>query len=277
MLGRDLIDLLRRSGDDVTGVSRSQLDITDASAVVRAVDDEDVVVNCAAWTDVDAAESDEGEATRVNGDAPRLLAEACRSAGARLVHVSTDYVFDGTASTPYAEDHPPAPRSAYGRSKLLGEQAVREVLPDASYIVRTAWLYGAHGRNFVRSMTELERFRDTVDVVDDQRGQPTWSRAVANQIHALVTTSAPPGTYHATSSGETTWCGLARAVFELLGADPGRVRPTSTENFSRPARRPAYSVLGHAAWGKAGLEAIGPWQEQLAAAMPAMRSHSAPS
>ena len=270
MLGRDLMDVL--VGGDVVGLTRAQLDVTDIAAVASAVDGRDVVINTAAWTDVDGAEAAEGEASRVNGDGPGVLAAACRTAGARLVHVSTDYVFDGRASTPYAEDHPTAPASAYGRSKLMGEQAVRAVLPESSYVVRTAWLYGEHGGNFVRTMIGLEGQRETLDVVDDQRGQPTWSWDLAAQVVALVRAEAPAGIYHATSSGETTWCGLARAVFEELGADPARVRPTTTDRFPRPAPRPAYSVLGHDAWASAGLEPIGDWRAALAQAFPRLRS-----
>lgn len=270
MLGRDVLEVL--SGDDVTGLTRAELDITDAAAVSAAVSGVDVVVNAAAWTDVDGAEAAEEAATRTNGLGPRVLAEACRAAGARLVQVSTDYVFDGQASTPYAEDAPLAPRSAYGRSKAAGERAVRDVLPDAAYVVRTAWLYGEHGGSFVRTMTRLEAEKETLDVVDDQRGQPTWSLDVARQIAALVRAEAPGGTYHATSSGETTWCGLARAVFEELGADPSRVRPTTTDRFPRPAPRPAYSVLGHDAWRRVGLESIGDWRARLAQAFPRLRS-----
>jgi dTDP-4-dehydrorhamnose reductase len=269
MLGRDLVAVL--SGEKVTALDRGGLDVTDASRIAAAVPGHDVVVNCAAWTDVDGAEAHEQEATRVNGLGPQLLAAACAASGARLVQISTDYVFDGTATTPYPEDAPPAPRSAYGRSKAAGETAVRSMLPDSSYIVRTAWLYGEHGRNFVRTMAGLEATRDTVDVVDDQRGQPTWTRDVAAAIADLVRHDAPPGTYHATSSGETTWYGLARAVFEELGTDPDRVRPTTTDRFPRPAPRPAYSVLGHDAWGRAGLSPIRHWREALTESFPLLR------
>jgi dTDP-4-dehydrorhamnose reductase len=270
MLGRDLLEVL--ADERVTGLARAELDVTDPAAVAAAVLGADVVVNAAAWTDVDGAESAEDAATRVNGDGPRVLAAACRDAGARLVHVSTDYVFDGAAATPYAEDAPLAPRSAYGRSKAAGERAVREVLPDASYVVRTAWLYGEHGGSFVKTMIDLEGRRETLDVVDDQRGQPTWSLDLARQIVALARSGAPAGTYHGTSSGETTWCGLARAVFEELGADPARVRPTTTDRFPRPAPRPAYSVLGHDGWQRAGLAPIRDWREALGQAVPRLRS-----
>jgi dTDP-4-dehydrorhamnose reductase len=267
MLGRDLVDALGAE-DEVTALTRAELDITDPAAVSRAVQDHDVVVNAAGWTDVDGAEAHEAEASAVNGLGPRLLADACAAWGARLVQVSTDYVFDGAATTPYGEESPLSPRSAYGRSKAVGEAAVRSTLPDSAYVVRTAWLYGAHGPNFVTTMVRLEASRDVLDVVDDQRGQPTWTGDVAAATLALVRSDAPRGTYHATSSGATTWYGLARAVFEELGADPDRVRPTTTDRFPRPAARPAYSVLGHDAWKRAGIEPIGDWRDRLSIAFP---------
>ncbi len=221
---------------------------------------------------MDGAEEHEAEATRVNGLGPQLLAAACAAQGARLVQFSTDYVFDGAGTSPYAEDAPLSPRSAYGRSKAAGEAAVRALLPEASYVVRTAWLYGEHGGNFVRTMVNLEASRDVLDVVQDQIGQPTWTQDVAAATIALVRGAAPAGTYHATSSGSTSWYGLARAVFEELGADPDRVRPTTTDKFPRPAPRPAYSVLGHAAWARAGMAPIGDWRARLAEAFPRLRS-----
>jgi dTDP-4-dehydrorhamnose reductase len=270
MLGRDVVDVLTGGGAEVTAVTRADLDVADAGAVAAAVPGHDVVVNAAAWTDVDGAEKNEAEATRVNGLGPQLLAAACAAEGARLVHISTDYVFDGTASSPYAEDAPLAPRSAYGRSKAAGEQAVRQLLPGAAYVVRTAWLYGEHGSNFVRTMAALEQTKDTLDVVDDQVGAPTWSREVARALARLVVAEAPAGTYHATAEGQTSWCGLARAVFEEIGADPERIRPTTTDRFPRPAPRPAYSVLGHGAWSTAGVPAPGEWRSMLHAAAPAV-------
>ncbi|WP_205629628.1 dTDP-4-dehydrorhamnose reductase [Jiangella muralis] len=268
MLGRDVATVL--DGAEVTALGRAQLDITDAGAADDAVRGHDVVVNTAAWTDVDGAETAEAAATAVNGAGPAHLAAACARHGARLVHVSTDYVFDGAATSPYPEDAPTAPRSAYGRSKLAGERAVLSALPGAGYVVRTAWLYGEHGGNFVKTMARLAADRDTLDVVDDQRGQPTWSMDVATRLVELARAGAPAGVYHATNGGETTWFGLARAVFAQLGLDPGRVRPTTTDRFPRPAPRPAYSVLGHDGWARAGLPPLRPWDEALADAAPAV-------
>jgi dTDP-4-dehydrorhamnose reductase len=280
MLGRDLISVLAAApGAEPTARTRADLDITDAAAADAAVRGHDVVVNAAAWTDVDGAEADEAAATRVNGDGVRRLAESCARHGVPLLHVSTDYVFPGDAAEPYAEDAPTSPVNAYGRSKLAGERAVLELLPERGYVVRTAWLYGAHGRNFVSTMLTLAEQRDTLDVVDDQLGQPTWSRSLAVRLVALgeaaLAGRAPAGVYHGTASGRTTWCGLARAAFALNGLDPERVRPTTSEQFVRPARRPSYSVLGHDRWAAAGLGAMPDWRDDLADAIPALAAAQA--
>ena len=272
MLGRDLVDLLTRRADvRLTALDRAGLDITDPEAVADRVAGHDVVVNAAAWTDVDGAEAAEELATAVNGDAVRQLALACASTGAVLVQVSTDYVFAGDATEPYAEDAPTAPVNAYGRGKLVGERAVLETLPERGYVVRTAWLYSPSGRNFLTTMQRLATERETVSVVDDQQGQPTWSRALAQRLVELGDAAragrAPAGIYHGTAAGSTTWYGFARAIFAAAGLDPERVRPTTTEAFPRPARRPGYSVLGHAGWARAGLAPLPDWRESLAAAL----------
>jgi dTDP-4-dehydrorhamnose reductase len=267
MLGHDLVAVLGPTGP--TALTRADLDIRDPSAVSDAVTGHDIVVNAAAWTDVDGAESDEAAATDINGTAVEVLAKACAVAGAALLHVSTDYVFAGDATTPYPEDAPTAPVNAYGRSKLVGERAV---LAHGGYVVRTSWLYGERGRNFVTTMLTLARQRDQVTVVDDQRGQPTWSYALAERLFELGTRAAagaaPAGVYHGTASGETTWYGLARDVFAGAGHDPDRVRPTTSDQFVRPARRPAYSVLGHDKWATVGLGPMAPWRQSLRDALP---------
>jgi dTDP-4-dehydrorhamnose reductase len=261
-LGTDL--LLALKGQEVASFTRADLDVTDADAVARAVAAAvpSVIVNAAAYTAVDAAESDEENASVANAIAPGLLAAAAAVAGARFVHVSTDYVFAGDATTPYDEAADTAPRSAYGRTKLEGEKAVLRELADA-YVVRSAWVYGATGNNFVKTMARLERDRDTVSVVDDQRGSPTWSFDLATGLVALAASGAPGGIYHCTNAGETTWFGFTRAIFEELGADPDRVLPTTTAAFPRPAPRPAYSVLGNRRWLAAGLEPLPHWRDAL--------------
>jgi dTDP-4-dehydrorhamnose reductase len=269
MLGQDLCAVLAEAGESrVTAATRAALDITDAVAVHAAVADVDVILNAAGWTDVDGAEAAEEAATTVNGYAVRALAQA---AGARLLHISTDYVFDGAATVPYAEDAEPAPISAYGRGKLVGERAV---LAAGGYVIRTAWLYGAHGHNFVRTMLRLAGERETVDVVADQEGPPTWSRTLAAQVVALAGAAAAgraaPGVYHGTAAGQTTWYGLARAVFAEAGLDPARVRPTTSDRFPRPARRPTYSVLGHGRWSGTGVPPQPHWRAMLTMAMPSL-------
>ena len=282
MLGKDLLARLAADGEQSVGLARGDLDITDPEAVHEAVAEHqpDVVVNCAAWTAVDDAETQEAEALRINGDGPRNLAAACAKTGARLLQVSTDYVFAGDGTSPYPEDAPTAPRSAYGRTKLAGEQAVLTALPDAGYVVRTAWLYGAGGGNFVRTMIKLESVKDTLDVVDDQRGQPTWTVDLADRLvrlgRAALAGTAPAGVHHGTSGGETTWFGLTREIFRLLGADPERVRPTTSAAFVRPAPRPAYSVLGHDRWTAVGIEPIRDWREALHEAFPALLAAERP-
>lgn len=272
MLGTDL--MLQLANRDVTGIDRPDIDITDARSVREVVEGYHYVINCAAYTAVDAAESDEATALAVNGAGAGNLAVACQQVGARLVHISTDYVFDGQSTVPYAEDQPPAPRSAYGRTKAAGEAQVLSALPHDSLILRTAWLYGAHGPNFVRTMIALERTRDTIDVVNDQHGQPTWTHDLAERIVECIDRRVPAGVYHATSSGSTTWFGLTRRIFQLLGADVSRVRPTTTDAFPRPAPRPAYSVLAHHAWDRVGLPPLRSWSSALDAAWPDMVASS---
>ncbi|MDG4826391.1 dTDP-4-dehydrorhamnose reductase [Asanoa sp. WMMD1127] len=271
MLGSDLVAVLAGfSGCTVTAARRADLDLLSAAEVRSAVPGHDVVINAAAWTNVDGAETAEDAATALNGDAVASLASACAAAGARLVHVSTDYVLSGSASSPYPESAEPAPINAYGRSKLVGERAVLSLLPSSGYVVRTAWLYGEHGRNFAATMLRLAASRETVNVVDDQRGQPTWSLELARQLVALaLAPDAPAGVYHGTASGETTWHGFAQAIFELNGLDPARVRPIPSSEFPTPAARPAYSVLGHDRWAVAGLAPMAEWRTALAAAVAA--------
>ena len=269
MLGQDLVSALgaSSSAQEVSGVDRDVLNIIDPEACLAVVAGHDVVVNVAAWTAVDAAETHEPEAFAVNAVGAANLARACSAAGARMVQVSTDYVFGGDAISPYAEDAPLVPQSAYGRTKGAGEWAVQSLCPQ-SWVVRTAWLYGAHGPNFVKTMGRLAAERDTVSVVDDQRGQPTWTVDLAAAILRLVETGAPFGTYHGTSAGETTWFGFAQAIFTELGLDPARVLPTTTAAFPLPAHRPAYSVLGHEAWRGAALDPLPSWRESVKRSVP---------
>ncbi len=269
MLGTDVVRTLLDAGHRASAVGSTDLDVRDADACAAAVRGYDVVVNCAAWTAVDDAESDEAGAFAVNAVGAENLARACAATDARLVTISTDYVFDGTATAPYAEGAPLAPRSAYGRTKAAGEWAARAEHDDV-LVVRTAWLYGANGGCFPRTIARALTQRDTLDVVADQVGQPTWTVDVAALVLALVVAEAPAGSYHATSSGQVSWHGFARAVAEEAGTDPDRVHETTSEAFVRPAPRPAYSVLGHDAVRAAGVEPIGDWRERFAVAAPSV-------
>ena len=267
-LGTHLLELL--DGADVVGVTRADLDITDGDAVDALVRDTrpDVVVNAAAYTAVDAAEEAEADAFAGNELGPRLLAEALARRGGRLVHVSTDYVFAGDATRPYEPDDPTGPRTVYGRSKLAGEQAVRAALPG-SHVVRTAWVYGGPSANFVDTMIKLEQSRETVDVVNDQLGSPTWVRDLAAALIALGSTDVPGAVLHYVNSGQASWFDLAREVFRLVGADPERVHPVSSAQFPRPAPRPAWSVLGTTSWTNLDLPAPRSWQAALREALAA--------
>ena len=261
MLGRDVVRVAEAAGHDVLGLPRAELDVTDAAAVGRTVEAArpDGVVNCAAWTDVDGAEADEDGATAVNGPGAGHVADAAAAAGAAVVHVSSDYVFDGTKQSPYVESDPPAPVSAYGRGKLAGERAVLGGA-GARAVVRSSWLFGAGGRNFVETMLALGAERGEVRVVGDQVGCPTWTGHLAPVLVALVAGRAT-GTFHVAGTGAASWHAFARAIFEAAGMTV-RVHETTTGEFPRPAPRPAFSVL---ASERRDAPRLPPWQEGLAA------------
>lgn len=267
MLGQDLMTVLEARGEQAVGVDRDTVDITDPQACIEAARGADVVVNCAAYTAVDAAETDEAAAFAVNAVGAANLARAARLLDARVVQISTDYVFGGDATQPYAEDGPQAPRSAYGRTKAAGEWAVRAECAD-HVVVRTAWLYGAHGACFPKTIARVARERGGLDVIDDQVGQPTWTVDLADLVHRLVVAQVPAGTYHGTSSGVTSWHGFAGAAVASAGLDPAIVRTTSSDAYVRAAARPPYSVLGHDALVAVGVEPIGDWLERWTVAAP---------
>jgi dTDP-4-dehydrorhamnose reductase len=252
-------------GDIADLVSRADLDITDAIAVQRAVSGRVAVINAAAYTAVDDAETNEDLAWDVNSRGAMNVADACAESGVRLIHVSTDYVFNGRATGPYSEDAATDPQSAYGRSKLGGELAVRSAHRDGATVVRTSWLYGAGGPSFVSTMLAKARAGDAVKVVTDQIGQPTWTRDLAERIRLLL--DVAPGTYHATNSGACSWWDLAVAIYEGVGAPTTLVGQTTSDVFVRPAPRPAYSVLGDDAAQSAGLPEMPPWREALGRAL----------
>lgn len=257
MLGRDLIAHLG-ARHEVTGVDM-EVDVTDAAAVRACLDDvrPEAVFHLAAWTDVDGAEAAEDEARAVNAAGAAHVAEAAAAAGAAMVLPSTDYVFDGRAGRAYAEDDAPSPLGAYGRTKLEGERLALAAHPAGVRVARTAWLYGAGGRNFVDTMRRLAGERDEVTVVGDQEGCPTWTRDLAPALEYLL--GCPPGVYHAAGGGSVTWAGFAEAVFEECGL-ACRVTPITTEEFGRPAPRPAYAPL---AVTRAGAPRLRHWRAAL--------------
>ncbi|MEV7555009.1 dTDP-4-dehydrorhamnose reductase [Amycolatopsis sp. NPDC089917] len=275
-LGQDIAAL---APDSAMTPSSSELDVRDTGRVVAAVTEladraraagtSPVVINAAAHTAVDAAETDEERAFAVNADGPRVLAAACSSRGVPLIHVSTDYVFAGDATSPYEVTDLLGPLNAYGRTKAAGEDAVLGS-GARSWIVRTSWVYGKTGSNFVKTMARLEKERDELSVVDDQTGSPTWSRDLAAGLLELagrVAAGDGPSrrVLHCTGGGSTTWHGFAQAIFAELGADPARVKPCTTAEFPRPAKRPAYGVLSNASWREAGLTPLRDWPDALKA------------
>jgi dTDP-4-dehydrorhamnose reductase len=276
-LGRDLVLAATRAGmTRILAPGSAELDVTNLAAVsgqvaAAAVDGRLVVINAAAYTAVDTAEREgAARAHAVNALGPENLARACAAHHAHLVHVSTDYVFGGQGAGPNRVDGPMVPRTVYGQSKLAGERAVLGSAASV-HVVRTAWLYGAHGANFVRTMARLAGERQTVRVVADQHGNPTWTADLADGLIALALSAdrVAARVLHCANASSTSWFELARAVFTEIGADPERVQPCSTEAFPRPAPRPANSVLDTAGWAAAGLPELRHWRDALHAAVAA--------
>lgn len=255
--------------------SSKDLDITQSSTVTKAIGELSpaVIINCAAWTDVDGAENYPVDASRVNSDGPENLASAAKLCNSRLIHVSTDYVFSGESQSPWQVADEINPQSAYGRTKAQGESRVLATYPESSFVVRTAWLYSAWGKNIAKTMTKQALKGDgEVRVVNDQVGQPTSAVDLAKQLVALGLSTSPPGVYHGTNSGQATWFEFAQEIFNLAGADVGRVKPVSSSEYPRPAKRPSYSVLSHDAWASTSVEPLRDWQIALADEMPAIIS-----
>jgi dTDP-4-dehydrorhamnose reductase len=262
MLGQAVTSAAARLGHDVVALARAELDVTDADHVTRIVSAAEprAVINCAGFTDVDGAEGNEARALRVNGDGARHVAHAAAEAGARVVHVSTDYVFDGTKRAPWLESDPVAPLQAYGRTKLAGERAVAEANPEHA-IVRAGWLFGAGGRNFADTMLGLIAERDEVEVVADQAGRPTWTGHLAPALVELAERRGDVGVFHAAGPGQCTWYEFAVEIAHRAAAG-ARIVPTTSERFVRPAARPAYSLLGTEREPGVALPA---WEDGLAA------------
>ena len=268
-VGRYLSADAGRKGLDVLALTSAQWDITDAGAAERTIEPGDIVVNCAAYTAVDAAEADPERAHAVNAAGPGVIAQVCAAAGARMIHISTDYVFSGAfdgAPRPYDVDDATGPLSVYGKTKLAGERAVHAVLPDA-HVVRTAWVYTGDGTDFVGTMRRLAAGGDTVDMVVDQIGSPTYVADLVTALLEIAGRPTAPPLLHIANDGAASRFEQARAVFDGVGADPDRVRPVSSEDAPRPAARPPYSALSGRAATAAGLAPLRPWREALAEAI----------
>jgi dTDP-4-dehydrorhamnose reductase len=261
-LGTELARVCSTLGDEVVAAARDEVDIADGARLRDVVRSQrpNVVFNAAAYTAVDRAEDEPDRAELVNGRAVGRLAEVCRDLVVPVVHFSTDYVFDGSAHSPIPEDAPTSPVNAYGLSKLHGEQALLRSGADG-YIVRTGWLYGAAGPNFVRTVLKVTREKGEMAVVDDQEGAPTWARDLAVASRRLVDVGSP-GVYHLTNSGQCTWFDVATEVARLAGIG-ARIRPIQTSEYPTPARRPAYSVLANQRWAVLGEPPLRPWNEAL--------------
>ena len=254
-----------------TALGSKDLDITDSKNVNKFITENpsDIIVNCAAWTDVDGAESNEESASKVNGRGPKNLAVAAASNGSRLIHISTDYVFSGESQKPFEIADQIDPQSAYGRTKAEGEKNVLACYPENSYVVRTAWLYSAKDKNFAKTMTRLALNGDgEVRVVNDQIGQPTSAVDLAKQIVDLGLGVASAGIYHGTNGGQASWFEFAQEIFSLAGADIDRVVPVSSSEYPRPAKRPSYSVLSHDEWSKISIAPMRDWKTALASVLP---------
>jgi dTDP-4-dehydrorhamnose reductase len=270
-LGTELVNrYCDRPNDELFVGDLPDIDITSELSIASTFASiaPDVVINCAAWTAVDAAEEKESSAFTVNAEGPAILATYCARAGARLVQISTDYVFGGDATEPYREDSQPGPITAYGRTKLSGENFVRELLPDNHLIIRTAWLYSPTGHNFVKTIVKAQRDRETLSVVTDQIGQPTSASDLADQIVTLLDTYSGSGIFHGTNSGVTSWFEFARAIMSEIGEDPERILPTDSSSYVQLAPRPAYSVLGHQGWAAVGMSPMRDWRVVLHEVMP---------
>lgn len=261
MLGTDVTRRLS-SRFNVTACDLRELDITDNFAVPEYVRRlrPDIIINCAAYTNVDGCETESDVAYKVNAMAPRTLAAAAESVGAKLVHISTDYVFDGETGVPYSENDPTNPLNVYGKSKLMGELLVKD-LTHRFFIVRTQWLYGESGGNFVKTMLKLGEERDRIRVVNDQFGSPTYTRDLAAAIEQLMVTENY-GVYHLTNGGTVSWYAFAETVFELAGV-PTCLEPCTTADFPRPARRPKFSKLDNHSWRLNGYAPLREYREAL--------------
>lgn len=277
-LGTELIQMLMRSGEEVVGWDRRDFDLTDITSFENGFKSvkPTIVVNCAAWTNVDGAEDDPDAAMMINGAAVEKIGQLLSNYETSFFHISTDYVFDGLSDLPYAEDATPNPQTSYGCSKLAGETAILAHLPNSGFIIRTAWLYGSYGKNFAKTILKKLSDSDMIYVVNDQIGQPTHTLDVAEQIFALAIGPTPPGIYHATNSGSATWFDFAQELAILSGAGADQIKSIPSSGFPQKAKRPKFSVLSQYKSEAIGIPRMQSWQSALKSAMPDLLTSIAP-
>jgi len=273
-LASSIARLLDEEGISFIAPSKSELDITKPSSIGQIVRwKPSFIVNCAAYTAVDKAESEPETAHLINATGAGNVASAAKEIQVQLVHISTDYVFSGESDIPWGVDSQTSPSTEYGKSKLAGEEAVKEIHPEGSLIFRTAWLYSPFGKNFAKTMIKKALSESNeVKVVDDQIGQPTSTFDVAQRIIEVQKNATPAGTYHGTNSGEASWYEFTKEIFRLSGASLDRVTPVTSAEYLTPAKRPSYSVLDHSNWGEVGLGQLRSWQSALVDVFPSVRS-----
>jgi len=273
-LSRSLVDLLDKEGVPYITWSHKDLDVADDSSITVIKETcPDLLINCAAWTNVDAAEEFPERAARVNQVGPRNMARAAKELKIPLVHISTDYVFSGQSGKPWSTDSKTEPMSSYGLSKLLGEKEITKSLDFNFYILRTAWLYGPYGKNFSKTILKKAiTSKEPINVVNDQIGQPTTTKSLAKQIFEVARSHVPSGIYHATNTGQASWWDFACEIFMLAGEDVERVRPSTSKDFPSKVKRPKYSVLDQSAWSKVGMETMPEWREALKEVFPEIRN-----
>ena len=273
-LGLAISKELQFRGISFKSLNSKQLDVTNVDSIRTSLSEfsPKMIVNCAAWTDVDGAEKNENLAFQINSQGAANISIAAREIGSKLIHVSTDYVFSGDSTEPWKVANQTVPRTAYGRSKLDGERKVFEIYPQNSQIIRTAWLYSPWKKNFVKSILKQLNNNEKIRVVNNQVGQPTSALDLAKQIVDLGLSRSPAGMYHGTNSGQATWFEFAQEIVKLVGGDPKCVGAVDSSEYSRPAIRPKYSVLNHDTWKLTTLAPMRNWQIALAFAIPSIIS-----
>jgi len=270
ILGTEVLALLKSKNFVHIAPESSELDVRDSGVLESCIADfkPDWIINCSAWTNVEDAEDSFEAALELNESAVRNIAELASKYACRVIHISTDYVFDGTSPSPYGEESPVNPINKYGESKLLGEEALLKALPRTGYVIRTSWLYGASGKSFVKTMAKKALHGESAQVVDDQEGSPTSARDLSIGILSLIASQPPPGTYHYSNSGSCTWFELARSIYELAGASSTLVEPIHSSSLSMKAKRPRYSLLSKEKWSTARLSEIPRWESSLESMLP---------